>query len=61
VHTVDVDASSVYEALALAVAEFRSDTLLEPPSTLTEFTISIPARGAQNSIGAGNKVGRGNP
>jgi hypothetical protein len=42
VHTVGVDASSVYEAVALAVVEFRSDTLSEPLSTLTEFTISIP-------------------
>ncbi|MGB2606791.1 MAG: hypothetical protein WBC78_24520 [Candidatus Sulfotelmatobacter sp.] len=41
VHTVGVEASSVYEAVALAVVEFRSDTLSEAPGALTEFTISI--------------------
>jgi hypothetical protein len=51
VDTVGVDASSVYEAVAFAVVEFRSDALSEPPSTFTEFIISIPTagRGAQKS------------
>lgn len=50
VHTVGVDASSVYEAVALAVVEFRSDTLLEPPSTLTEFIISISRPAVEHRI-----------
>jgi hypothetical protein len=50
VPTVGVDASSVYEAVALAVVEFRSDTLSEPLSTLTEFTVSIPQPAVEHRI-----------
>ena len=50
VHTVGVDASSVYEAVALAVVEFRSDRLSEPPGALTEFTISIPRPAVEHRI-----------
>ena len=39
VHTVGIDASSVFEAVTLAVVEFRSDTLLEPPSIATESRV----------------------
>ena len=50
---LSVDASSVYEAVALAVEEFRSDTLSEPPSTLTEFTISILRPSVEHRIRLG--------
>ena|ERR1700689_2212096 len=40
-HTVAVDAGSLYEAVALAVVEFRADSLSEIPGAMTEFTISI--------------------
>jgi len=53
VHTVGVDATSVYEAVALAVVEFRSDALSEPPSTLTEFIISIPRPAVEHRIRLG--------
>jgi hypothetical protein len=52
-HTVGVDASSVYEAVALAVVEFRSDTLSEPPDTSTEFTISIARPPVEHRIRLG--------
>jgi hypothetical protein len=54
VHAVGVDASSVYEAVALAVVECRSDTLSEPLSTLTEFTISIPRPDVEHRIRLGH-------
>jgi len=52
-HSVGVEASSVYEAVALAVVEFRSDTLSHPPGPLTEFTISIPRPPVEHRIQLG--------
>lgn len=52
-HTVGVDASSVYEAVALGVVEFRSDTLSVPPDTSTEFTISIARPPVEHRIRLG--------
>lgn len=41
-HGIDVDADGLYEAVALAVAQFREDELNpSDPSPLTEFTISV--------------------
>lgn len=40
-HTARVQAESLFEAVALAVAEFRQDTLVPQPSPGTEFTIAI--------------------
>jgi hypothetical protein len=40
-HTAHVQAESLYEAVALAVAEFREDHLVPSPAPPTEFTISI--------------------
>ena len=41
VHLVTVDADSLYEAIGLAVAEFRSDKLTDTPGPMTEFTVAI--------------------
>ena len=39
-HAVEVEAESLYEAVALAVANFREDPLLPSyPSAMTEFTV----------------------
>lgn len=41
-HSVEVEADSLYEAVALAVAEFREDPLLVTyPSAMTEFTVAV--------------------
>jgi hypothetical protein len=41
VHLVTVEADSLYEAIGLAVAEFRADKLTETPGPMTEFTVAI--------------------
>jgi hypothetical protein len=42
VHAIEVDAESLYEAVALAVAEFREDDLNQSmPGSLTEFIVSV--------------------
>ena len=38
-HTAKVQAESLYEAVALAVAEFRQDHLVPMPTPMTEFTV----------------------
>jgi len=40
-HTAHVQAESVYEAVALAVAEFRQDKLVPSPAPTAEFTVAI--------------------
>ena len=41
-HSVEVEAESLYEAVALAVADFREDPLLPAyPSAMTEFTVAV--------------------
>ena len=41
-HAVEVEAESLYEAVALAVADFREDPLLPScPSAMTEFTVAV--------------------
>jgi len=40
-HTAHVQAESLYEAVALAVAEFRQDPLVPAPASTTEFIIAI--------------------
>ena len=40
-HTARVQAESLYEAVALAVAEFRQDPLVPAPASMTEFSIAI--------------------
>lgn len=42
VHAIDVEAESLYEAVALAVVEFRRDELtLSMPGAMTEFTVAV--------------------
>jgi hypothetical protein len=50
VHLVNVDADSLYEAIGLAVAEFRSDKLTEHPGAMTEFTVSIERPAVEHRI-----------
>src|ERR1035438_1957069 len=40
-HTAYVQAESVFEAVALAVAEFQQDQLVPRPESRTEFTVAI--------------------
>jgi hypothetical protein len=41
-HGVDVDAESLYEAVAIAVASFREDDVgPSNPGPMTEFTVSV--------------------
>jgi hypothetical protein len=40
-HDVEVHAESLYEAVALAVAEFRADKLTAEVGPMTEFVIAI--------------------
>jgi hypothetical protein len=41
-HGVDVDADSLYEAVAIAVAQFRDDDVnQEMPGPTTEFTVAV--------------------
>jgi hypothetical protein len=41
IHAAHVQAESLFEAVALAVAEFRRDELVPTPSSMTEFTVAI--------------------
>jgi|SRR5215469_574015 len=49
-HLVNVDADSLYEAIGLAVAEFRSDKLTEIPGAMTEFTVAIERPAIEHGI-----------
>jgi hypothetical protein len=41
-HAAEVEAESLYEAVALAVADFREDPLLrDSPGAMTEFTVAV--------------------
>ncbi len=41
-HSVEVHAESLYEAVAMAAAEFRQDhTVPHPPEPATELTVSV--------------------
>jgi hypothetical protein len=54
--SVNVDADSLYEAIGLAVAEFRSDKLTEVPGAMTEFTVSIERPAVRHSVDLGLTV-----
>jgi len=41
VHTAHVEAESLYEAVALALSEFRGDGLAPQPASATEFVVAI--------------------
>ena len=50
-HGVDVDAGSLYEAVATAVGSFREDDVSPPsPFPMTEFTISVYRNPTEHKI-----------
>ena len=49
-HAVEIQAESLYEAVALAVAEFRADDLTAMPGPMTEFTVSIQRPAIEHRI-----------
>jgi hypothetical protein len=51
VHAVEVDAASLYEAVALAVAEFREGEIIaDAPAPMTEFCVSVLRRPIEHRI-----------
>jgi hypothetical protein len=52
-HAVDVQADSLYEAVALAVAEFRSDPMTDAPGPMTEFIVAIHRPAVEHRIRLG--------
>ncbi len=49
-HSAHVQAESVYEAVALAVAEFREDPLVSSPGSMTEFVITLERPALEHRI-----------
>lgn len=50
-HSAEVDAETLYEAVALAVAEFRGDELNpSEPGAMTEFTVKVFRRPTEHKI-----------
>ncbi len=50
-HAAEVEAESLYEAVALAVAEFRGDELnTSEPALMTEFTIQVFRRPTEHKV-----------
>jgi hypothetical protein len=50
-HSVEVDAESLYEAVALAVADFREDPLLhDRPGAMTEFCVAVLRNPTEHKI-----------
>jgi hypothetical protein len=57
-HDVEVQAESLYEAVALAVAEFRTDKLTAEVGPMTEFVIAIHRPPVEpSSVQPGDPVG----
>jgi len=52
-HAVEVQAESLYEAVALAVSEFRNDRVTSMPGPMTEFMISIQRPAIEHRIRLG--------
>jgi hypothetical protein len=52
-HSVEVQAESLYEAVALAVSEFRNDSVTAMPGPMTEFTVSIQRPATEHRIRLG--------
>jgi hypothetical protein len=51
VHAVEVDAGSLYEAVALAVAEFREDEIItDTPAPMTEFCVTVLRRPVEHRV-----------
>ena len=61
-HAATVQAESLYDAVAPAIAEFRADELTTLPSPMTEFTVSIqrPAIEHRIRLGQVSKWAEGN-
>jgi hypothetical protein len=60
-HGVDVDAESLYEAVAIAVAQFREDDVNpQDPGPMTEYTVGrlLESSRAHDQAGAGGELGR---
>lgn len=50
-HAVEVEAESLYEGVALAVADFREDPLLhDRPAATTEFTVAVLRNPVEHKI-----------
>jgi len=50
-HSAEVEAESLYEAVALAVADFREDPLLrDAPGDMTEFTVAVLRNPTEHKI-----------
>jgi hypothetical protein len=50
-HAVEVEADSLYEAVALAVADFREDPLItSAPAAMTEFTVAVLRHPTEHKI-----------
>lgn len=53
-HGVDVDAESLYEAVAIAVAQFREDDINPlSPGPMTEFTVAVYRNPVEHKIRLG--------
>jgi hypothetical protein len=51
IHSVEVTADTLFEAVAQAVVEFKDDkTVAEPPGPETEFTVSILRKPVEHFI-----------
>ena len=50
-HAVDVDAESLYEAVAIAVAQFREDDVSpSTPGAMTQFTVAVYRNPVEHKI-----------
>jgi hypothetical protein len=49
-HAAHVQAESVYEAVAMTIAEFREDPLVSAPGPMTEFTIALERPALEHRI-----------
>lgn len=49
-HAVEVQADSLYEAVALAVAEFRLDSVTNRPAPIAEFIVSVHRPAVEHRI-----------
>lgn len=53
-HGIDVEAESLYEAVAIAVAQFREDEVSpSAPGPLTEFTVAVYRNPIEHKIRLG--------
>ena len=51
IHAVEVDADSLYEAVALAVAEFRDDEIITyTPAPMTEFCVTVLRKPVEHRV-----------